>query len=88
MDDLETLLENSVEINKTETIPDYNAEMDVPLYNQQLQQCLNGRQNAYMTELGGWHQQLDMIFHDFDGWKTAGQNIKNRYPKPADEVTE
>jgi len=85
MDDLETLSENSVETNETETISDYNAETDVPLYNQQLQQCMNSRQNAYMTELGGWHQQLDMIFHDFDGWRGVVQEIKDRFPKPQKE---
>lgn len=60
----------------------YNAETDIPLYNRQLEQCLNQRQNAYLTELGGWQQQLDMIFHDFDEWKNKIQDIKNRYPKP------
>lgn len=61
---------------------EYNAETDVPLYNQQLQKCLNDRQNAYLIELGSWQQQLDMIFHDFEGWREAVQNIKNRFPKP------
>jgi hypothetical protein len=61
---------------------DYNAETDVPLYNRLLQECLDKRQMAYMVELGGWHQQFDMIFHNFEGWKSAVQAIKNKYPKP------
>lgn len=60
----------------------YDASIEVPQETQMLQECLNNRQNAYMEELGGWQQQLDMIFHDFDGWKAAVLTIKNRYPKP------
>ena len=72
-------------MDNSENLSDYNAETNVPFYNQQLQQCLNNRQNAYMVELGGWHQQLDMIFHDFEGWRVAVQEIKNRFPKPQKE---
>lgn len=69
-------------MDDSKTPLDYNAETDIPLYNRQLQQCMSNRQNAYMTELGGWQQQLDMIFHDLDAWKVAVQSIKERYPKP------
>lgn len=69
-------------MDEIQEIPEYNANTDVPVYNQLLQKCWNDRQNAYSTELGGWHQQLDMIFHDFDAWKAAIQAVKDRYPKP------
>jgi len=65
----------------------YDASEEVPQETQMLQECLNNRQNAYLEELGGWQQQLDMMFHDFESWRTAVQAIKDRYPKPA-EVTE
>lgn len=60
----------------------YDASEEVPQETQMLQECLNNRQNAYMEELGGWQQQLDMMFHDFDGWRAAVKAIKDRYPKP------
>jgi hypothetical protein len=59
----------------------YNAETDIPKANQLLEQCINSRQNAYLTELGNWQNQLDMIYHDFDGWKAAVKAIKDKYPK-------
>ena len=60
----------------------YNALTDIPIANQQLDECLSNRQNAYISELGNWQQQLDMIFHNIDEWKSAIQAIKDRYPKP------
>lgn len=60
----------------------YNPEQDIPSELQQLQAAISSRQNAYQTELGNWQQQLDMIYHDFDGWKSAVLAIKDRYPKP------
>jgi hypothetical protein len=60
----------------------YDASKEVPQETQMLQECLNNRQNAYMEELGGWQQQLDTMFHDFEGWRAAVQAIKDRYPKP------
>lgn len=39
------------------------------------------RQRAYLTELGGWDKQLEMIFDDFDGWKAKVQAIKDANPK-------
>lgn len=35
-----------------------------------------------LEEYGGWPEQLDEMFHDFDAWKTRIQTIKNKYPKP------
>jgi hypothetical protein len=61
---------------------DYDASVDVPRINQLLIDCLNKRQNAYLEELGGWQQQLDMIYNDINAWRAAVQSIKNRYPKP------
>jgi len=61
---------------------DYDASVDVPRINQLLIDCLNKRQNAYLEELGGWQQQLDMIYNDINAWRAAVQAIKDRYPKP------
>lgn len=61
----------------------YDSSTDISFAEQQLQECISNRQNAYLVELGGWQEQLDMIFHDFDGWKTKVQEIKSRYPKPS-----
>jgi hypothetical protein len=63
-------------------VENYNALTDIPVTQQQLQKCIANRQNAYSTELGGWQEQLDMIFHNIDEWKSAIQSIKDRYPKP------
>ena len=61
---------------------DYNAEKDISTYNKKLNECLSNRLNAYQTELGNWQEQLDMIYHDIDAWKSKVLAIKNKYPKP------
>jgi hypothetical protein len=35
-----------------------------------------------LEEYGGWTDQLDEMFHDFDAWKTRVQSVKDKYPKP------
>ena len=40
--------------------------------------CLRGRLEGY----GGWADQLDEMFHDFDAWKARIQGIKDEFPKP------
>ena len=62
---------------------EYNAESDIPEDSKNLQECLNKRQSAYVIELGDWGRQLDMIYHDFEGWRAKIQEIKERYPKPS-----
>ena len=32
-------------------------------------------------EYPSWSDQLDKMYHDFDGWKNDIQTIKNKYPK-------
>ena len=32
-------------------------------------------------EYPSWSDQLDKIYHDFDGWKNDIETIKNKYPK-------
>ena len=59
----------------------YNSETDIPENIKALNQCLDRRQNSYIEELGGWQQQLDMIYHDIDAWRAAVKAIKDRYPK-------
>ena len=61
---------------------EYIAERDIPENQRLLAQCLAARQNAYVEELGSWQQQLDMIYHDIDEWKSKVAEIKTRYPKP------
>ena len=60
----------------------YDTLRSIPEHIRAMNECRDRRQSAYIEELGSWQQQLDMIFHDFEGWKTAVQNIKNKYPKP------
>ena len=64
------------------SMSDYNAEKDISTYNKKLNECLSNRLNAYQTELGNWQEQLDMIYHDIDAWKSKVLAIKNKYPKP------
>lgn len=61
---------------------DYNAETQISTYNKKLNECISNRLNAYQTELGNWQEQLDMIYHDIDAWKSKVLAIKNKYPKP------
>jgi len=61
---------------------DYIAERDIIENKRLLAECLLNRQNAYIEELGSWQQQLDMIYHDIDEWKSKVTEIKTRYPKP------
>ena len=35
------------------------------------------RENEYPS----WPDQLDKMYHDFDGWKNDIETIKNKYPK-------
>ena len=28
-----------------------------------------------------WREQLDMIYHDLEGWRTSIKTIKDKYPK-------
>lgn len=39
------------------------------------------RKRAYIQSLGSVEDQLDMIYHDFDGWKAKVKKIKDTYPK-------
>jgi len=34
------------------------------------------------SEYPSWEDQLDMIYHNFDGWKAMIKNVKDKYPKP------
>ena len=40
------------------------------------------RKEAYLKDLGDWGDQLDMIYHDIDGWKAKVKTIKDKYTKP------
>jgi hypothetical protein len=39
---------------------------------------LDGR----LSEYGSWPDQLDEMYHDFDGWKERIEAVKTKYPKP------
>jgi hypothetical protein len=45
---------------------------------QEARAWLDGR----LSEYGSWADQLDEMFHDFDGWKARIKAIKDKYPKP------
>jgi hypothetical protein len=40
------------------------------------------RRDAYISILGDWGDQLDMIYHDIDDWKAKVKVIKDKYTKP------
>ena len=40
------------------------------------------RRDAYLSTLGDWGDQLDMIYHDIDDWKAKVKVIKDKYTKP------
>ena len=60
---------------------DYDAKKDVPQELQPAFEVQQNRQNAYFEELGNWQDQLDMIFHDIDAWRSKVQAVKDRFPK-------
>jgi len=58
---------------------DYDATTDIPQNLQIAFEVQQNRQNAYLEELGGWQEQLDMIFHDIDAWRSKVQAIKDKH---------
>ena len=39
------------------------------------------REAEYISKLGNWQDQLDMIYHDIDNWKSEVKKIKDANPK-------
>ena len=39
------------------------------------------RAAEYLSTLGNWQDQLDMIYHDIDAWKAKIKKIKDDNPK-------
>ncbi len=39
------------------------------------------REKEYILKLGNWQDQLDMIYHDIDNWKSEVKKIKDANPK-------
>ena len=39
------------------------------------------REAEYLSILGNWQDQLDMIYHDIDAWKAKIKKIKDDNPK-------
>ena len=39
------------------------------------------REAEYLSTLGNWQDQLDMIYHDIDVWKAKIKKIKDDNPK-------
>ena len=39
------------------------------------------REKEYLSKLGNWQNQLDMIYHNIDNWKSEIKKIKNANPK-------
>ena len=54
------------------------AEITASKAEQDARAWLDGR----LSEYGNWADQLDEMFHDFDGWKERIEAIKIKYPKP------
>ena len=45
---------------------------------------ISNRQKAYEEQLGGWQQQLEMIYEDEAGWRAKIAQIKTDNPKEAE----
>ena len=43
--------------------------------------CQRDREAEYLSTLGNWQDQLDMIYHDIDAWKAKIKKIKDDNPK-------
>ena len=39
------------------------------------------REAEYLSTLGNWQDQLDMIYHDIEAWKAKIKKIKDDNPK-------
>lgn len=48
------------------------------------QTVISNRQKAYEDQLGGWQQQLEMIYEDEAGWRAKIAQIKTDNPKEAE----
>lgn len=72
-------------IYKTLTTAEVTArtkEATAYLNEQVATQWKRDRENLYAERLGGWQDQLDMIYHDMAAWKSAVKAIKTEVPKP------
>ena len=75
---------------------EYNAQIDIWAANNKAQEDYDAvvsgggshadykeiRREAYLSTLGDWGDQLDMIYHDIDDWKAKVKVIKDKYTKP------
>ena len=75
---------------------EYNAQIDIWAVNDKAQEDRDTvvssggshadykeiRKEAYLSTLGDWGDQLDMIYHDIDDWKAKVKVIKDKYTKP------
>jgi len=48
------------------------------------QTVISNRRKAYEDQLGGWQQQLEMIYEDEAGWRAKIAQIKLDNPKEAE----
>mgnify|MGYP003152252616 CR=1 FL=1 len=85
---------NGTRIKLTDS--EYNAQIDIWAVNDKAQEdrdtVISGggshadykqiRKDAYISILGDWGDQLDMIYHDIDDWKAKVKVIKDKYTKP------
>jgi hypothetical protein len=60
----------------------YDASTDVPEANQKKILRDSNRKNKYATDLGGWEDQMDYIYHHgLDAWKVKVKAVKDAFPK-------
>ena len=69
--------------NGTTPIPkaDIEAKMVEVQAEYDAKQYQRDREKKYLSELGNWQDQLDMIYHDIDNWKSEVKKIKDANPK-------
>ena len=75
----ELVWNNTEQTQPTETeinnkISELQAEYDAKQYQRD-------REKEYLSKLGNWQDQLDMIYHDIDNWKSEVKKIKDENPK-------
>ena len=57
------------------------SELTTAWENYENKQYQRDREKKYLSELGNWQDQLDMIYDDIDNWKSEVKKIKDANPK-------
>jgi len=67
---------------RIELTEEENAQRLTDVETAQAEQDARAWRDSRVSEYGSWSDQLDEMYHDFDGWKERIEAVKTKYPKP------